>query len=67
MIAFRSCFHLLAFPIQSATQFGPCEEIPSLSVAAFEAKKKRVKHPVQSARILAFFEVDLQTQNWRKL
>jgi len=39
MIAFRSCFHLIAFPVQSATQSGPFEEIPSLSLALFGGEK----------------------------
>jgi hypothetical protein len=41
VIAFRSCFHLKAFPVQSATQSGPVEEIPSLSLALFREKKNR--------------------------
>jgi hypothetical protein len=57
MIAFRTCFHLTAFPVQSATQSGPDEEILSLSLALFQGKEKRAKHHYQSARILAFFSL----------
>jgi hypothetical protein len=67
MIAFRSCFHLLAFPVQSATQSGaPPEEILTL-VWRFSGEEKPGEPSAQSTRILAFFTCAWQTRNRRKL
>src|ERR1043165_6533427 len=66
MIAFRSCFHLLTFPIQSATQSGTFARDTELGFGAFWRRKKQVKHPLQSSLSFSLFCGCWQTQNRRK-
>jgi hypothetical protein len=67
MIPFRSCFHLKAFPVQSATQSEPCRRDTELGFGAFSGEEKPVKHLLKVVCILAFFDCDWQTRNSRKL
>src|SRR6185503_7226078 len=54
MVPFRSCFHLKAFPVQSATQSGPVQEIRRFSWLFF-GEKNRVEHCYQRGLYFSLF------------